>query len=154
MTLLLRTIHGSRLYGLHHDGSDYDYFEVHGFDKFHSKQSIVNGVDTVRVSLDTFIRRASAGSPQALEAMWSRQAEIDLIPWRWSFQPDRSLTENVYTRTIKNFSLSQDRKRQRHAWRLKFNYSDHMNYGQFNPTLDPEVASMIESLVDRFVSPI
>jgi hypothetical protein len=153
MTLLLRTIHGSRLYGLHHDGSDYDYFEVHGFDKFRSEQSIVDGVDTLRVSLDTFIRRASAGSPQALEAMWSRQAEVDLIPWRWSFQPDRSLTENLYKRTIKNFSLSPDRKRRRHAWRLNLNYSDFINYGSFNPTLSSDQIDAINLMTDSYVSP-
>lgn len=153
MTLLLRTIHGSRLYGLHHDGSDYDYFEVHGFDKFRSKQSVVDGVDTLRVSLDTFIRRASAGSPQALEAMWSHKAEVDLIPWRFNFAPDRAVMEDAYIRTIKNFSLSPTRKRRRHGWRLKLNYSDFINYGSFNPTLSSGQIDTINLMTDSYVSP-
>lgn len=151
--LLLRTIHGSGLYGLAHSGSDVDYFEVHGPGKFKTTHTVKDGYDLTVMSLDTFMRQSANGRPQALEAMWSGKAEVDLIPWRFNFTPDRATMEDAYTRTIKNFSLSPDRKRRRHAWRLKLNYSDFINYGRFNPTLSSSQIDTINFMTDSYVSP-
>lgn len=153
--LLLRTQHGSNLYGLAHAGSDEDWFEVHT-GKFKTKHNNdhATGLDVVRMSLDRFLTNASVGSHQSLEAMWSRKAEVDLMPWRFNFHPDLGQSHERYLRTVKKFAADPSRKKQRHAWRLKLNLSDLMNYGHFNPTLDPEQREMVEWLVDRKVHPL
>ena len=79
MELLFRTIHGSRLYGLSHSGSDVDWFEVWGYTKFRSTQRISNNSDTTKVSLSRFLEGCSKGIPQYLEAAYSGKAEVDVI---------------------------------------------------------------------------
>ena len=153
--LLLRVHHGSNLYGLSHANSDDDYFEVYD-GKFRTKHNNNHdtGLDVVRMSLDRFMTNASVGSHQSLEAMWSRRAEVDNMPWRLNFHPDMGAAVERYTRTIKKFACDPSRKKQRHAWRLKFNLTDLLNEGMFNPTLDPEQVEMIGWLVDRRVHPL
>ena len=153
--LLLRTVSGSVLYGLNHAGSDEDWFEVHtGKFKTTHNNNHATGLDVVRMSLDRFLANASVGSHQSLEAMWSRQAEVDLMPWRFNFHPGLGESYERYLRTIKKFAADPSRKKQRHAWRLKLNLSDLMNEGHFNPTLDAERREMVEWLVDHKVHPL
>ena len=152
--LLLRTVSGSVLYGLNHAGSDEDWFEVHT-GKFKTKHNNdhATGLDVVSMSLDRFLTNASVGSHQSLEAMWSRQAEVDLMPWRFDFSPSPGEVVDRYERTIKKFSLEPSYKKQRHAWRLKFNLTDYLSTGRFDPTLDTEQREHVEWLVQRQVRP-
>jgi len=141
MELLLRTIHGSRLYGLSHANSDHDYFEVYGWKKFRGRQRIADGDDRTRQSYDRFMRYCEKGVPQYLEAMFSHRADFDAFPF------DR-LTEygvnyvnarDTYERTIKSFWLSgcenNDFKKRRHSARLALNLTSIYHTGRFNPTL-------------------
>ena len=139
-TLLLKTVVGSRLYGLNHAGSDYDLFEVYGWDKFRGKQK-VGEIDHTRQSYDRFMTYCAKGVPQYLEAMWSRKAEVDNLPFnRFNFRPDLRLTRETYHRTVKNFWLrgweESDFKLRRHALRLYLNYRTFEVRGWFNPTLE------------------
>ena len=139
MELLLRTVHGSHLYGLNHAESDYDLFEVYGWDKFRGKQK-VGEVDYTRQSYDRFMLYCDKGVPQYLEAMWSQKAEVDNMPFnRMNYRPNRVSTRDTYMRTIKNFWLvgweEDDFKRRRHAVRLWLNLRAMETRGLFNPTL-------------------
>lgn len=148
MELLLSTPHGSRLYGLHHANSDFDRFEVYGYDKFKPKQKIVGSDDVVKASLDKFLIYCEKGVPQYLEAMFSQQATVDNMEGiRETYVPNMTNVRATYKRTIKSFWLAgveeDDFKRRRHAWRLWFNLQDLEEDGRFNPTLNEVDASLI-----------
>lgn len=147
MRIIFETIHGSRLYNLHHSNSDYDYFRV--IDEGVTRQKIKGSEDLLTMSFDRFMDRLSNGSPQSLEALFSRQTSINEIEWlRQGFQIGIDKTFDTYRRTIKSFAFStkDTLKRQRHAIRLSFNVSDLYHYGYFNPTLDTSQRSRVLSL--------
>lgn len=149
---LLRTVHGSHLYGLAREDSDLDVYEVvpdNYTDRLrYAKQTIVDGVDTFQVDLSTWLHYCEIGVPQACEAMFSQKADIDLIRGlRASFRLT-SQSWSTYLRVMKSFALHEghDRfalKRRRHALRLAFNLRDIRAKGWFNPTLDSTTARNI-----------
>jgi len=141
MEVLFKTVHGSRLYGLAHAGSDEDFYTVVSKVKTarakYAKQSIVDGVDSVVIDFGTWIGQCQAGVPQALEAMFSEQALEDKIePFRKGFTVGTQAWER-YLRTIKSFALDEENqfKKKRHALRLAVNLASIRQYGRFNPTL-------------------
>lgn len=141
--ILFQTISGSRLYGLHHAESDYDWYTV--VDKVktnkakYSTHTIVGNRDSVVVDFGTWINLAQKGVPQALEAMFSQQAYVDeLAEFRAAFRAGRQ-AEATYLRTMKAMSVGEDTyKQRRHVMRLGFNLHDLKAYGRFNPTLHPD----------------
>lgn len=91
-TSILRTVHGSHLYGLAHAESDYDTYEVFigtpegsktarwGMDSQKTKEFAHQSVDAQKndvtlVHLSKFAEMVSAGVPLALEALFSQQSE-------------------------------------------------------------------------------
>jgi hypothetical protein len=146
--MLLRTPGGSHLYGLAHADSDQDFFEVHPGKKRmpHSKRG---QIDVTRVSLEQFLRGLSRGTPQYLEALWSRKKEIDNLPWLHTYMPNYWETQVTYLRTIKNFwyvGLETDNfKARRHAARLYLNLQSFRAYGRFNPTLTQSQVEWVNS---------
>lgn len=147
--LLFSTPHGSRLYGLHHAESDFDRFEVYGWNKGKAKQNITGDQDVTRTSLDRFLRGCEKGVPQFLEAMYSRQATVNEIEYiTANYHPDMTMVRDTYMRTIKSFWMygveNDDFKRRRHAWRLQMNLHEmEGNFGRFNPTLAPGLIKAI-----------
>lgn len=145
-TVLLRTIHGSRLYGLDHENSDRDYYEVYS-GKGRAKQDIVGDTDTLRISLDSFMYQCRKGVPQALEALYSTMKEVNDIPFIVdTFNPMCIEVYKTYLRTITNFWANTDVKRKRHAIRLCLNLSDIMKYGRFDPTLSEYQKCIVTSM--------
>lgn len=144
--LLYSVEHGSHLYGLAHPGSDMDIYSVY-FGKGKTRQKIVNNLDTTCVSLDSFLRHASQGNPQALEAMFATNPIVDHITYlRSAFRPSIPATVDTYCRTIKNFTLSYENvKYQRHAIRLSLNLLQLLEHGEFNPTLSPTEKDLVLS---------
>lgn len=145
MTIIYETIHGSRLYNLHHENSDYDYFRV--IDEGKTRQKITGSEDMLTMSYDRFMDRLANGSPQSLEALFSpipTHNEIEYL--RQNFRIGIDTTFNTYRRTIKSFCHSGELKRQRHALRLMYNVTDLYHYGQFNPRLDTNQRNRILSL--------
>lgn len=138
--ILYKTIAGSRLYNLHQNSSDYDYFVV--IDKSpptrkssFAKQTIVDGVDTLMVDFGTFTNLCQKGVPQALEAAYSRREIYDGISaWRNALRAPAGAWD-TYMRTIRSMS-DGNYKHRRHALRLAMNLRDLSRYGRFNPTLD------------------
>jgi hypothetical protein len=141
MDILFKTVHGSRLYGMSHEGSDWDYYTV--VDKVktakakYSRQTIVDDVDSVVVDFGTWIEQCKDGVPQALEAMFSNMAVTDRITgFRTQFYAGTT-THERYLRTITSFVYANKDvyKRKRHALRLAYNFVDLKRYGRFDPTL-------------------
>lgn len=152
-TELLKTIHGSKLYGLAHAGSDDDFYVVtptvkvaRNARKNNARQSISGNLDTVYVDFKTFTRLASEGVPQALEAMYSRQSESEYFEdYRRGYFSSDPVVIHTYMRTMKSFSLTEKDtyKRKRHALRLALNLEEILYTGRFNPTLNAENANRI-----------
>lgn len=140
MNVLLRTVHGSHLYGLAHEGSDKDIYEVFETTrtarKRNIKQTIEDTIDKTRVDLSTFMVMVDNCVPQALEALWSPVADIDKInEFRYSYQVNRSQMYDRYIKTAINFASHSDDKRRRHGLRLLLNLGHTLEFGRFNPQL-------------------
>lgn len=142
MQVLFKTLTGSRLYGLAHDKSDYDYFTV--VDKVktnrikYSTHKIVDGVDSVVVDFGTFMNGIRSGTPQYLEACFSTIASEDHIKALRSAVHVGSEVFPTYLRTIKSLAMQEDFKTKRHALRLAYDMADLRRYGRFEPHMKPE----------------
>jgi len=159
--LLLRTAHGSRLYGLAHANSDYDTFEIYGWDKGRGRQRIMGKDDIQRTTYDRFMRYCEKGVPQYLEACFSRMAEVDNFPFdRLGYGIHQANTRNTYMRTIKSFWTtgfeSDSFKLKRHAMRLVLNLRSMQETGRFNPTLTADEIAWVNkyALLDEMVEPL
>lgn len=154
--IILRTIHGSRLYGTNTAGSDYDWYEVVE-DGQRASQEVSGDDDTIRVGLSRFMHLCGAGSHQALEAMFSPVAEVDEMPHlRQAYRAGEATVHDKYLRTIKSFSLMgryADRpaklmKRRRNAVRMTLCLDDLSTHGRFNPVLTDSQLDFIDSIMD------
>ena len=139
--VLFKTVHGSHLYGLSHADSDFDYYTV--VDKVknakarYAKQTIVGDEDSMVVDFGTWVEMCVNGVPQALEAMFSKQALVDEIAeFRAGYRVSTGASER-YLRTITSFTMTQDPKRKRHGLRLALNMYDFTRAGRFEPELSP-----------------
>lgn len=133
----MQTAHGSHLYGLAHAGSDNDTFEVWAGRK--SRQSLNGSEDVLRVSYDDFVKGASKGVPQFLEALYSPYKTVDKLG-HLKLHPAYWTAVNTYLRTIKSFwrddpTDPKDFKLRRHSARLAVNLQEFMEKGYFCPVL-------------------
>ena len=123
MTLLLRTLTGSRLYGTNRPDSDYDWYEVHDHCKpFHS----ANGPsgDVTRWPLSLFMKIADKGGHNALDLMFSPVGwpEVDLlIDLRMSYVADPWRAYPRFLKTIESFKSQGTVKGDLHAERMRDN---------------------------------
>lgn len=157
--LLLRVQAGSRLYGYATDASDDDYFEVHT-EPFmiatrdaprQVRQTIVDGIDTIQMTLSHFMERADAGSHQALDAMFAAEPLIDLLGgFRTSYHAGFAVVP-AYERIITKFALQTGFRKQRHALRAAFNLQDILETGRYQPELSAErIAFIMEHAVKPY----
>lgn len=123
-TLLFRAVHGSHLYGLSHEGSDRDWYEV--WDTLGGKsasQTLAGDEDTLRVDLPTFMAHAFDGVPQAVEARYAPDWAVEYeTEWfgvlRRAMVPGTAAVATRYARTIMAFERNKPTpKRLRHAAR-------------------------------------
>ena len=151
MTLLLRSIAGSHLYGTSRPESDLDYYEVHSVlpsfsGLYKTQQTIIDGVDVTKVSLSHFMELARIGSHQALDAMFSEKVEVDKIEaLRRGYRAGYSVVV-PYLGIIHKFSVDGTERKRKHAVRVAFNLIDILETGRFNPTLTPERKDLVLSL--------
>lgn len=144
--LLLKVQAGSHLYGYATDISDDDYFEVHT-EPFmietreaprQVRQTIVDGVDTIQMTLSHFLERAQNGSHQALDAMFAAKPEYDLLQGlRASYRAGYEIIP-AYERIISKFALQEGFRKQRHSLRALFNLTDMLETGRYEPELSAE----------------
>jgi hypothetical protein len=143
---ILRTEHGSHLYGLAHSGSDHDEYVIY-LESMKARQRVNKdeGTDTVRMGLPQFIERIEAGSHQSVEALFSPVKKVH-PEWAAFFAGYRVTSPHAfaaYERTIKKFAHWGDVKRQRHAIRLALNLRDLRREGRFNSRLSPREVDMV-----------
>ena len=147
MSVIFTTVHGSRLYGLDHAGSDHDSFTVvtdtHDFGDRPTRQTVRGFGDHVRdevtFTLTEFLQRADKGSHQALEALFSPVKEWAeekhwFEPFTWHYRATSPDVFYAYERTIRKFAFS-DFKRRRHGVRLSQNLKALREFGRFNPRM-------------------
>ena len=150
--IIFKTIHGSRLYGLSHEASDEDYYVItsDAEGRQRPRQTIHEGIDTMRLGFNAFEKLAYKGVPQALEAMFSKMTYGDPIEdYRKAYRASDPQVIATYLRTIKSFSLSEQFKRRRHAIRLVMNLNELLETERFNPTLTPEQAILITEKTNK-----
>lgn len=145
--LIFSTVHGSHLYGLAHDESDLDVYEVYEGKSRTLRHAIVGDLDRVRGTLEGFLIRAYSGSHQSVEALFSKHKVYEPgMEEKYGAFLDGLYIEGgevyaKYERTIKKFSFG-DFKKRRHACRLALNLHDLRKYGRFDPTLTPTAAAL------------
>jgi predicted nucleotidyltransferase len=147
--VLLKTIHGSNLYGLASTSSDIDlYIVVDASVK--PKQTIIDNVDTTLIGLPYFMKQIHKGVPQALEALYSPYTEIDNLSWRDKYYCNSSEVVNTYLRTVKSFALDERHayKYKKHALRLLYNLNSILEYGFFTPVLSSLQKEHVQSVQD------
>lgn len=139
--VIFETIHGSRLYGLFHEGSDKDIYRlVNTFPARRKARHKVNeDADLVEMPLLVFMTYIWKGSHQSLEALFS-----PFKVWNPKFDYYRPIIEtyrvggaavfSAYRRTITSFCYG-DYKKRRHAVRLRGNLEDLYEAGRFNPIM-------------------
>ena len=156
--LLLKTNHGSHLYGLNTETSDLDYYQIFEYPwrnhrpRKQVSQVIKEDIDVTRTSLDRFQDMCIKGIPQALEALFADESHW--VEFHQSWYDKRELIENnlhvhrlniieTYKRTVFNFFEKDDFKKNRHSFRLMHNVTEFKKDGKFNPTLNSETREEI-----------
>lgn len=147
---LVTCYHGSRLYGLAHENSDIDLYNIYAFNyknyrpRKQSSQTITDKKDINCISLDKFNLLVFKGVPQALEALFSPPEFWLEYDKKWVEISDglqlqinnhMSTILDTYRRTIINFMQKDDFKKNRHGFRLLINMSNLKLSKRFNPCL-------------------
>ena len=153
MTLLLRSYAGSILHGMSTPESDTDIVEVYsspfpvGRDSYKNEiQSIEDGLDLTRLTLSRFMERASVGSHQALDAMFSNVVEVDKISaLRHGFIAGSNAIP-VFIGTIRELAHQDFAKKHRHAARIALNLKELAETGRYEPTLTPEKIEVVQKM--------
>lgn len=150
---LLVTVHGSRLYGLAHEDSDWDVYRVVPSWNRARKNDVTHKIkgkaDVTTVGLSTWLHWCEEGVPQALEAMFSTFATTDVLKdYRRSYKVNPDKMRRTYKRTAKNFMMSNEPKKQRHALRLLENLLVALETGRFDPTLTNHQRLAIATIED------
>lgn len=148
--LILRTIHGSRLYGTSHDGSDYDWYTVTSDGK-RPRQSIVGDQDNVILPYHDFLKQVRRGVPQACEALWSPEAQIhpDYLVFLRSIRLWGGDVADRHERTVRSFCYG-DFKRRRHAVRMGWNLMNLRQQGWYYPRMNAEQVRIAEHLANAW----
>lgn len=154
---LLLTVHGSHLYGLNHAESDMDFYRVvstpppkNQFGDVRKKnglQTVEGGLDDAVFDFKTFVIHAYNGVPQALEAMYSPVATIDVLEaYRAGFRASVQSMSTRYIHAIEKFA-SFEFKRRRHSLRYALNLRQAIaNNGRFDPVLSDIDKDMITEM--------
>tara|TARA_R110002051_G_scaffold314950_4_gene392662 strand:- start:8061 stop:8549 length:489 start_codon:yes stop_codon:yes gene_type:complete len=150
VTLILQTLHGSRLYGTAHADSDYDTFVV-DTDVERAEQTIDGADDLTQMSLEAFLENVFRGSAQSCEAMFSPVAQVDprYAAMFAGIRVTGAESHARYRRNIEEHS-GGNLKRRRHAVRLGLNFAELRATGRFDPQMNAGQRSLIVELADRY----
>lgn len=131
--IIFETVHGSRLYGLDHEQSDYDLYRVYEGGGTRLKQRMSDGVDVVSGDLNAFVSRALSGSHQSLEALFSPVKKFEPgMQEKWGpfldgLRVTGSEVFEKYERTIHKFcfgeQLSEHHARRQHLRQTASGYT-------------------------------
>jgi len=151
--VLFKTTHGSRLYGLSHDTSDFDYYEVVRDGSTKKKRFdihlIVGDIDTSTLDWSTWEADLKAGQPKALEAMFAtgNNVLVDRIPdYRAAFVAGNDYSQYLGIMKKLRFEYPDSVKHKQHILRLALNMKSLRERGKFNPTLGRVEKELVKSL--------
>jgi len=148
--IVLKTIHGSHLYGTANENSDRDNYIVYR-SRMKPVQTISSdGQDRLEIGWPNFVEQCNRGVPQALEAMFSPKATIDAYPeFRAHYFAGGADVFDLFQRKIKSFFLDErDPVRyKKHSIRLALELRDLRSWGRFNPVLTPERLTTINYIM-------
>ncbi len=153
--VIFETVHGSRLYGFSHAGSDHDTFTVTTSRWPRSQQVIAGDADMLTVGVGRFVTLVMQGSHQAVEALfstqkvWGKNAAADQV--RPMLEAVRVTGPEVvarYQRTVKAFCFGNFKKR-RHAVRLAMNLAALRRDGVMDPTLPESDRALAAELAEH-----
>lgn len=140
--VLLKTVHGSHLYGMAHAGSDLDTYMVVDGSRRRARQTINGAEDLLVIPLPAFSRQVHDGVPQALEALFSPVAECDgLEGFRAQFRPGMAAVLKTFARTSRGMALNGTSKSRRHGVRLAHQAREFYQARRFNPRLTPSLVA-------------
>lgn len=163
---LIKTLHGSHLYGLSTPESDVDYYEVYRFlnqryrPKKLAQQNISDNIDSFRVERDRFHNFCIKGVPQAIEVLYAPEDAIIYADEEWYSFVDlikedvlNNLSEvlETYKRTALNF-WKDDQKKKRHAYRLLCNAEQLRFTGRMDARLSEENIAAVNFYVNSYDS--
>jgi RNA repair pathway DNA polymerase beta family len=152
MTLLMKHVGGSRMYGLNHPQSDWDIIEVHDTLPGRRRNGVIckieGDLDLKMIDMTTLLNFAYEGQPHALETMFCRNAEEEtpmMKFYRRHYRANPAAMDAKYRSVINRLDLTKIKHR-RHGIRLALNLaSAYRNGGTFNPSLnDVERQTIIE----------
>lgn len=151
--IIFTSVHGSRLYGLDHEGSDRDSIIVYG-DKRKARHKQVGKEDTIHIGLADLLDKAFSGAPQFVEAVFSHKKEWTNTDWRPMFDSFRvpvSAVRAKYMRTIRAFVGTDTQKSRQHAIRLGLALMHlRKNNGWYSPTLTPEEVEFVKATASLY----
>jgi predicted nucleotidyltransferase len=159
---LVTVKHGSHLYGLARPDSDIDLYTIYDFlnknwrPRRQVKQHIENETDQVKISLDKYIEQLKKGVPQAVEVLFARPEHWLDHDANWqeiagSLEQHLVITDvlETYKRTVMNFFLEDNFKKNRHGFRLLLNADELKRTNQFNPTLSQYQIDIVNELAEK-----
>lgn len=161
-TLVLKTIHGSHLYGTARLTSDIDMYTVTVDGTTRQKiMTTPNGVelDQQNFNLETYMSMLNKGVPQALEALFSPTATFgeEYGAYLQNFRVNRYRANETYQSTIlaqiklANKNMADEtmiNKKLRHGLRLILNNETLLQHGRFNPVLSRQQKKTIETIMN------
>jgi len=152
---ILKSMHGSHLYGMATPLSDLDTYEIYDFcnqnyrPKKQAKQNIHENEDNVSISLQKYREYCLKGVPQTVEVAFADQSKWIQYDVEWHNirnELQKLITHKkclpdvleTYRRTALSFMRGGDFKRFRHALRLCINARELKETGKMNPTLNQD----------------
>lgn len=161
--ILAKTLTGSRLYGTHHDQSDWDYSIIHldptrtGHRKYDNQSQKFQGDDdNQRRSLHSFVMSCYKGSPNDLDTLFSPLWEFYAPEWRPFFQsirPNYVSATHRFKSFMKVYSENESNqwKSTRHMFRLGLNGYKLQTTGFYNPQLTAQELSFLEETTEKYL---
>lgn len=171
--VLFSTVHGSRLYGLSHSGSDYDTYVVVAEPRGHSEtlqprrtlhavvtQEDGTVTDVTTTGLTWFLHLCNEGAPMSLEAMFAPTAETDTFAaYRAAYRVNPHTMTATYRRSMTEHALrglglhptkptNAPHKVRRHAVRQALNLATALETGRFNPVLTADEKHTVLTVAD------
>lgn len=154
---IFRSLRGSRLYGLHCEDSDYDWFEVYADSRRTRQRQYINDdgieVDVIRMGLGNFLRLVDETKmPNAIEVLANPNADI-AHNWQPFFHnlrtpPVRSALRFIHVARgiMIQHANNLSSKHKLHVARLISQANDLIYHGVFNPRLTPERSLIVRNM--------
>lgn len=153
--VIFSTVHGSRLYGLDHEGSDHDTLVVSTSRARKSSHSKVGDEDRVEIGIYHFIELATGGRHQAVEALFSPVKEWGPVADRWrpmleGMRIGGATAFETYRRLVIKYAHMDTVKMRRHAVRLAWNLGELRKQGYIEVRLMEHRALYATMLAEKF----